>query len=309
MTRARRSSTRAGRLAGLLLALVAAACAVPRQAAFRTPGEALEALATMLELHDAALAEGLFGAEGVALIRSGDDVADREDGRRVRQAIGERVAFEPQAGGALVALLGEAGWPFPIPLTRSGAGWRFDVAAGIEELENRRVGRNELSTLATLHAWVDAQREYFALNPAGGAPTFAERVVSSPGARDGLYWPTAAGEPESPFGPQVAEAESEGYREGDGQQRAFHGYVYRTLDAQGQHAPGGARSYRDAQGRLTRGCALLAWPARYGSSGVMTFVVNQQGIVFEQDLGPGTAELAAAITAYDPDASWRPTAD
>jgi hypothetical protein len=193
---------------------------------------------------------------------------------------------------------------------RAGGGWRFDVEAGLEELENRRIGRNELLTLATLHEFVEAQREYRSTGRDGNPPAYAQGLFSSGGKHDGLYWPAAPDEPESPLGPLVAAAAAEGYQQQDGAgPTPFHGYFYRLLRAQGPSAPGGARSYLDGRGLLTGGFALLAWPAKHGNSGIMTFQVNQQGLVFQKDLGPDTAAAAARITCYAPDESWDPTGD
>jgi hypothetical protein len=192
---------------------------------------------------------------------------------------------------------------------RDGGGWRFDVEAGIEEIANRRIGRNELSTLATLHAYVDAQREYASEGHDGEPPVFARKLFSSEGKHDGLYWPTAAGEPESPMGPLVAEAASAGYEHTEDRAQAFHGYYFRLLLEQGARAPGGAKSYVDAKGRMTAGFALIAWPAKHGMSGVMTFVVGPQGIVYQKDLGEDTEAAVAKLNSFDPDESWDPTGD
>ncbi len=293
----------------VLVLTLAAACAGPRQATYATPSSAVAAFASMLEHPDLPGAEALFGRAGVALLRSGDDVADRADGLAVLAAIEEEIAFEEVAPDVRVAVLGRDAWPFPIPLVATTGGWRFDVEAGREELENRRIGRNELSCLATLHAAVDAQREYREAGHAGDPPAYAARLVSSEGARDGLFWPTGSGEPPSPLGPLVAAAAREGYRPGVDDDAPYHGYHFRILTAQGAHAPGGARSYLDDAGRLTGGFALLAWPATYGVSGIMTFQVNHRGIVFEKDLGSDTEARVAALTVYDPDRTWGPTPD
>ena len=165
-----------------------------------------------------------------------------------------------------------------------------------------------LLALASLHAYVDAQREYFAGGWAGKPPAYARRIRSSEGAHDGLYWPAGEGEAESPLGPLFAEAARSRAQEAAGPQ-PFHGYYYRILEAQGRNAPGGARSYLDKKDRLTRGFAAIAWPAKHGNSGIMTFQVNRQGIVFQKDLGPATETAVAAIDAYDPDESWQPTGD
>lgn len=292
-----------------LLALVAlpAGCASKGSATFTTPEEAMRSLIAAAEDPDAA--ETLLGEGGFELLRSGDDVADYQDLLSVVQMAGEKLTFESVSPDRRIALLGNDAWEFPIPLVSDGDGWRFDVESGREEVINRRVGGNEISTIATLRVMVDAQREYAAEGRDGNPPTYARRLVSSAGKHDGLYWPVADGEAESPLGPFVAAASAEGYGASDGGPVPYHGYYYRLLTKQGPSAPGGARDYQDAQGRLTPGFAVVAWPATHGNSGVMTFVVNHQGIVFQRDLGADTARAAAAIDCYDPDASWTPTAD
>lgn len=304
---------RTTRWPSLLLGLAASAgatsaCRSAPLAAFETPEQAMRALADLAGTGDEGRAEQLFGPDGVELLRSGDEVADREDALRVKQGIQERVAFEEASAGTRIALLGPDGWPFPIPLVRAGGRWRFDVEAGREELANRRVGRNELLTIATLHEYVEAQREYHSVGRDGHPPAYARAVISSAGKHDGLFWPADGDEPESPLGPLVAAAAQEGYRQGS-EPAPFHGYFYRTLTGQGPSAPGGEKSYLDERGRMTRGFALIAWPAKYGTSGVMTFQVNQQGLVYQRDLGADTAALAARITAYAPDETWDPTGD
>ena len=283
------------------------ACAASRAGSFATPTEAVERLAATGD--DQQAADELLGADGFALLRSGDDVADRKDLDLVRALIRERVEFEDVAEDCKVAHLGVEGWELPIPLVRAGGRWRFDVEAGREEIQNRRVGRNELSTIASLHAFVDAQREYASESRDGNPPAFARRFLSAAGRHDGLYWPVAEGQSESPLGPLVAAAADEGYHSGESKPIPYHGYEYRVLTLQGEHAPGGVRNYLDAHGLLTGGFAVLAWPATYGNSGVMTFVVNHRGIVYQKDLGSLTEQAAFSIQAYDPDASWSPTTD
>lgn len=288
-------------LAGLLLQ----ACSAPRTATFATPQEAMQRLLVAAE--DRAAAEELLGAGGFELLRSGDDVADRQDVVAVAELVSERLAFEDLDADRKLALLGNEAFEFPIPLVREDGLWRFDVESGREEILNRRVGRNELSTIATLRALVAAQREFAALGSGGRPGVFAQRVLSSEGQRDGLYWPVAEGEPESPLGPLIADAFAEGYRSGAAV--PYHGYYYRLLTAQGAHAPGGARSFLDAEGQLSGGFAVVAWPATHRNSGVMTFLVDRRGIVYERDLGPDTAQAAGDITTYDPDESWTPSED
>jgi hypothetical protein len=294
----------------LALALCAgSACQSNKPAGFETPEAALHELADTIGSHDKARAEHLLGADGPELLQSGDEVSDREDAQRVQQWIREKIAFEEQGADARVALIGKDAWPFPIPLVRDGGAWRFDVEAGVEEIANRRIGRNELSTIATLHEYVDAQREYASVERDGQPRAFARKLFSSEGKHDGLYWPTAVGEPESPFGSEIAAAATQGYTHVEGENLPYHGYYYRVLLEQGKNAPGGAKSFLDANGRMTGGFALLAWPAKHGNSGVMTFVVGRQGIVYQKDLGADTEKAVAKIVAFDPDASWDPTGD
>ncbi|HEX6811999.1 MAG TPA: DUF2950 domain-containing protein [Planctomycetota bacterium] len=280
-------------------------------ATFAKPEDAIFALADLIGTRDTARIDALFGSGGLELLESGDEVADREDGQRVKQKIREKLVFEDQGPTTKIALLGSEGWPLPIPLILEDGTWSFDVEAGIEEIENRRVGRNELSTIETMHEYVEAQREYHAEGRDGQPPAYARKVISSEGKHDGLYWRAAENEPESPFGPLIAAAARDGYptsgSRSEGEPVAYHGYYYRSLTAQGAHAPGGALNYLDGAGRMTRGFALLAWPAKYGSSGVMTFLVNARGIVYQKDLGDETEAAAAKIQAFDPDASWDPT--
>jgi hypothetical protein len=291
----------------LALSTLVAACTTPTLT-FATPHEAVQALVDSAD--DRSRAEELLGEGGFDVLKSGDEVADREDLDAVRALIREKVAFEAVADDRTIALLGEAAWPLPLPLVKEADRWRFDVDAGKDEILNRRIGRNELGTIATLRACVDAQFEYAAEGRDGGPPAYAAKWASSDGKHDGLYWPAADGEPQSPLGPLVAAAAAQGYqRSDDGEPEPYHGYFFRILTSQGVNAPGGARSYLDDQGRLRHGFAFLAWPATWASSGVMTLLVNQQGIVYERDLGEDTATLAAAITTYDPDASWSPVAN
>lgn len=279
------------------------------QMTFGTPEKAVLALGAAAGSGDQKKLEEIFGRDSAEVLSSGDDVADQQGALKARDAIAQKVTFEDRDSKTKVAVIGDDAWPFPIPLVKERGGWRFDTEAGVEEIENRRVGRNELSVLATLHAIVDAQAEYFAGRHDGRTKTYAGKLISSDGKQDGLYWPTPEGKPESPLGPLVADAEAEGYTPGEGEPEPYHGYFYRILKAQGASAPGGAKSYVDGKGAMTKGFAVVAWPAKYGSSGVMTFVVDRKGIVFQKDLGEETATAAAAITAFDPDDSWNPTAD
>jgi hypothetical protein len=307
----------------VLLPVVLLACAEP-PGRFRKPEQAIEALSSALEQDDQAALETLFGPGSLEVLQSGDPVADREDAEHVLTLIREGVSWEDIDEHTKVASFGADPWPFPFPLVLEDERWRFDLETGAEELHNRRVGRNEISTIATLHAYVDAQREYWRARPLGDPPRFAQYFMSRDGKRNGLYWPTAEGEEPSPLGELVAEAADEGYRlpeqaeaaaseasqaGEDAEPQAYHGYHFRLLTGQGAHASGGARSYVDDEGLMQTGFAAVAWPASYGNSGIMTLAVNHYGIVFQKDLGEDTERLAETMTVYDPDETWTPTGD
>jgi hypothetical protein len=301
--------TRTFRNAALAVALTLslAACATtPSGAEYATPEEAFQALTGLLGSGDTAGWDALLGEGAVELIASGDPVSDREDAEKAKAMILEGVEFVDEDGYTF-AYIGKDGWPFPIPLVEGEGGWRFDLAEGREELLTRRIGRNELVAVATLRALTEAQQEYIAVGRDGKPPCYAAKLWSEPGLHDGLYWETAEGEPESPMGPLVAEASEEGYTRQQGGPRPYHGYRFRLLTEQGPKAPGGAKTYLDDKGLLTKGFAVVAWPETYGNSGLMTFLVNQQGIVFERDLGDDTTEKVAEITAYNPGSEWEPT--
>jgi DUF2950 family protein len=299
---------RLGRAVVALLLLTTAGCAGTRQQTFETPEAAMRTIADLAGTGDTKRAEAIFGEDAANFLRSGDPQADRADALQVKQMILDKLAFEDR-NAQKIALVGKDAWPFPIPLVKDRDRWRFDSAAGREELLNRRIGRNELEALASAHAYVDAQCEYFSEGRDGRPPAYAQKFASTAGKHDGLYWPAATGEPQSPLGPLFLEAEAAGYARSTTEPRPFHGYWFRILTSQGKSAPGGPRSYVDERGAMTGGFALVAWPATYGNSGVMTFVVNAQGIVFQKDLGPKTDALARQIAAYDPDESWNPTGD
>ncbi len=288
---------------------------------FAKPEQAIEALSSVLAAddHETEL-ERLFGPGSLEVVQSGDPVADRQDAERVIELIAEDVTWTDLDETTKVASLGKDPWPFPFPLVSDGKRWRFDLETGAEELHSRRIGRNEIATLATLHAYIEAQKEYWRARPIGDPPTFARYFGSQEGSHNGLYWPTAEGEELSPLGELVAKAEAEGYSppaDGDDASTGaaeddrgpYHGYYFRILTGQGEQASGGARSYLDEKGRMPGGFAALAWPASYDNSGIMTFQVNHFGIVFQKDLGPDTATLAPTIAAFDPDESWAPTGD
>ena len=282
--------------------------AAAAQRTFPTAEPAAQALVAAAGANDAAALLALFGPEGEPLVSSGDPVRDEKERQRFAARAAEAIRIEERDPDYATIYVGADDWPCAIPLVRKNGAWHFDTAAGKEEALNRRIGGNELHAIDVCRAFAAAEREYFAADRDGdGVREYAQRILSSDGMRDGLYWPVADGEPRSPMGPLVASAAAEGYTRpevGRGP-KAYHGYLYRVLTGQGGNAPGGAKSYIE-NGNMTRGFALLAYPIEYGQSGIMTFVVNQQGIVFQKDLGERTAELASAITVYDPDKSWVP---
>jgi hypothetical protein len=272
---------------------------------FASPEEAVAALVKAVKAGDQKALLKILGPEGRALISSGDPVADRN----ARQHFGaeyDRAHRLEGGNGKLVLYVGQDGFPFPIPLVPDGIVWRFDTRAGREEILNRRIGKNELAAIQVCLAYVDAQREYYAEDRnADGLREYATRFASTPGKRDGLYWATKPGEKPSPLGPLVVKARAEGYRKGQGSAPApYHGYYYRILTAQGPGAPDGAYDYL-VRGRMIGGFALVAFPAQYGVSGVMTFIVNHAGIVYEKDLGTNTAAIARGIKRFDPGPTWK----
>ncbi len=298
---------------GMLLVIVAtglacAASASVPQREFATADQAVEALvsATRTDAPESLL--GILGPRGAKLIHSGDAVADREARDRFLAAYDQAHHLEYEGSGHAALLVGAEDWPMPIPLVHEGSGWRFDTRSGEQQIIDRRVGRNELNVIEVCRAYVEAQREYADIQAnAPGERQYAQHFLSHPGQRDGLYWPVSGEEAESPFGPLVAQARAEGYVGGrpEGRRQPYYGYYYRILTRQGTHASGGARNYITADGRMSRGFALLAYPAAYGDSGVMSFIVNQNGIVHEKNLGPHTASIARTIREYDPDSAWR----
>jgi len=288
------------------LALPAAA-AKAKQKTFATPEEATSALVAAVKSDNDRELASLFGPGSRILLFSGDKVADRADRQRFTKACDARNAVEYTGPDTVVLHIGDQDYSFPIPLVRKGDRWSFDTKAGREEILNRRIGRNERSVIEVLHNYADAQREYAAMDrDADGILEFAQRLISTKGKKNGLYWEVKEGEKESPFGPLMAKAEQEGYAGKLKADRAepFHGYYFRVLKAQGKHATGGAFEYV-VKGQMILGFALVAYPARYGSSGVMTFIVNQEGVVYEKDLGRETQGKASAMKKYDPDQSWK----
>ena len=284
----------------------AAAKSAVKQSTFASADAAASALAEAVRARDKDKLLAIVGPGSGDWLLSGDPVEDANDWKRFLAAYDEKHSFDDKGTRATLQV-GKDDWPFPAPLVKKGNQWTFDANAGREEILNRRIGQNELDTMQTLLAIVDAQREYAASDADGnGFADYARRFMSSPGKKDGLYWATEAGKPESPLGPLVAVAAREGYGKAGAQQQQqpFHGYHYKLLTSQGKDAPGGAYDYV-VGGKLLGGFAVVAWPARYRVSGVTTFIVNHDGVVYEKDLGANGAALAAAMTRYNPDPSWR----
>jgi len=296
------------RLAALIAAVLAFALAsvANAQQSFKTAEEAADALVSAARAGDLKNLLTVLGRDGADIVSSGDPVADASARNRVVEAYDAKHQVVMEGTDKAVLVIGREDWPFPIPLVRKDGSWRFDTAAGRDEILYRRIGRNELDAIETCLAYVDAQQDYAEQGVAGNG-VYAQRIVSQPGKKDGLYWPAQSGADESPLGELAASAAAEGYRAG--QQRApYHGYYYKVLTRQGPDAPGGAMDYV-VRGRMIGGFALVAYPAEYRNSGVMTFLVNHQGNVYEKDLGPNTARIAAGMTAFNPDKTWRRVTD
>ena len=276
------------------------------QKTFKTPEAAVQALVKAAQAKDTKALLSVLGPDSEPLINSGDPVADKNsrDGFLAGYRAGN--SLDKSVQGQVTLEVGEDRWPFPIPLIQEGAVWYFDSAAGADELVNRRIGENELSTIQSCLAYVDAQREFYVRN-AQNDPLlhFANKLVSGEGKKDGLYWPTSGAETPSPMGEIFAEARAEGYLQpGSAKGQPYHGYIYRQLVRQGPDAPGGAYEYL-VNGELLGGHALVAFPADYGNSGVMTFIVNHDGVVYSRNLGPHTREVAMGMAEFNPDSLWK----
>jgi hypothetical protein len=276
-----------------------------KQKAFGSPEEAMKTLVETVKAGDTKGIMAILGPEGEDIISSGDEVADKNAQEQFVKAYQETVYFVKEKEDRVSIIIGNDNWPFPIPIVKKGEGWVFDTKEGREEVLNRRLGRNELNAIQVCSAYVEAQREYASTDrERDGIIQYAQKVVSDTGRRNGLYWEAAEGEVPSPLGPLAAEAAAEGYKRTGGKPRPYHGYYYKILKGQGPSAPGGAYQYV-INGHMVAGYALVAWPAEYGVSGVMTFQVNQNGTVYEKDLGPKTGEKVKGMMRYNPDQTWR----
>ena len=296
----------------VLLTLLASAPTIAAQAqtprAFAAPEDAVKALADTVRAGDVDGLRAIFGPEGADLVDTSNPSASQMDRRVFAVAFREQWHLEDASPTQKTLVVGNENWPFPIPIVKSADGWRFDAVAGKEEVLARRIGRNELDAIATVRAYVTAQRRYAEQGHDGKpAGLHATKFQSDPGKENGLYWPTARGQKRSPLGGLVALAAEEGRPLGGDRTKPtpLHGYYFKILTGQGAAAAGGARSYL-VKGEMSRGFALVAWPAQYDATGVMTFIVNQDGTVREKDLGPQTDAAARKMTAYNPDATWKP---
>jgi hypothetical protein len=295
-------------VAFLGLSLAACTTSTPeQQKEFKSPSEAVQALVTALKTGDDKDLLLILGLESKELIFSGDEVADRTIRKKFIEAYDEKNSIEAD-GDKFLLVIGENDWPFTIPLVEKTGKWVFDSASGKEEILNRRIGKNELDTIQVLLAIVDAQREYAMEDRDGDSLLeYAQKFGSDPGKKNGLFWKTEEGEESSPLGELVADARAEGYTSKGSMNNPvpYHGYYYRILTAQGDNASGGSYDYI-VNSKMIGGFAILAFPAEYANSGVMTFIVNHDGVVYQKDLGENTGELAEAITLFDPDDTWMP---
>lgn len=291
-------------LSALLLVLGAQLSRAQDHLSFATPEEAVSALIAALQSNDLVALGGLLGPGSEEIVSSGDEVADATGRADFVEDFQAKHKLVPEGEDTVILEVGENDWPLPIPIVKIDGKWKLDGAGGADELIYRRIGRNELGAIAVSRGFIDAQFEYAAEGHDGNEPgVFAAKLLSDPGQRNGLYWPTAEGEPPSPAGSSVARAAAEGYKAVTGKRKPYHGYFYRFLFAQGENAQGGAAEYF-VDGLLTQGIALLAWPADYGASGIMSFMINHDGVVYQKDFGEETPTEVEKIQVFDPDSSW-----
>ena len=293
----------------LLLMLLLGAGVVaqePGEKTFANPQDASKALYDAAKADDKAALEGVLGASSASVVSSGDKVEDQKNRDNFIRRYEQMNRWGKEANGDQTLFLGAENWPFPIPLKKDSAGqWYFDTKAGLEEILFRRIGHNEYAAIRVCGALADAQLDYYSqLHDGDTVQQYAQKLISDPDKQNGLYWKTAEGEPESPIGPLIAFATGEGYKE---KTEAFHGYYFRLLKSQGAKASGGAKNYV-VDGKMTGGFAFIAYPAVYKNSGVMTFLVDSKGVIYEKNLGPKTLELAKAMTAFNVDSTWRTVA-
>jgi len=279
--------------------------AAARQQSFPSPEEGVRAWIDAAKSNDTKTMLQILGPAAQSFINTGDPVSDRASRARFVQAYEEAHTLVQSGDTKVILQVGKDEWPFPIPLVKGSTNWRFDSKAGKKELRNRRIGRNELDVIQVCLAYVDAQREYYMRNPRRVALLqYASKFMSTQGKRDGLYWATTADEPPSPLGPFLAQARREGYKHTAGKPIPYHGYYYKMLTGQGPKAPGETYDYV-VRGQMIGGFAMVAYPAQYGSSVIMTFIVHHDGVVYQKDFGPHTAALAHSMTKFNPDETWK----
>jgi hypothetical protein len=289
---------------GSTVALLTAASTVEAQQSYQTPDEAAAALVSALRADDQNAELAVLGPDSDDIISSGDKVSDDAIRERFLESYDAKHQITTNGDSKAILVIGDNDYPFPIPLIRKAGKWSFDTEEGRREILYRRIGRNELDAIQVCLAYVDAQDEYAEKDRTGaGAGVYAEHFISNPGKKDGLYWPIAQGDEESPLGELFAKASEEGYKADEGRS-PYHGYYYKIITKQGPHAEGGAANYV-VNGKMIGGFALVAYPAEYRNSGVVTFIVNHTGAVFQKDLGPDTAKLAEKISSFDPDSTWK----
>jgi hypothetical protein len=279
------------------------------QKLFSSPEDAMKALVEAVKAKDKSALDQIFGAAAKELL-SGDEVQDAAEFEAFTKHVAEKTNLAKESDSKVTLYVGNENWPFPIPIVRKDGQWFFDIAAGKEEILNRRIGENELITILVCRTYVKAQREYAIKDWNGdGVLAYAQKLRSDPGKKNGLFWRAAPGEEVSPFGELVAQARMEGYKKGKSifkeQPTPFHGYFFKILTRQGKNAPGGKYNYI-INGNMVGGFALVACPSNWGKSGVMTFIVNQQGKVYQKNLGPNTTKIAQEMKSYNPDKTWTP---
>jgi hypothetical protein len=290
----------------LLLTVTPGHAAGVKQKTFQSPEEAVEAFVGALKAYDRDALVAIFGTRNEELLSSGDEVDDKAQRELFVKLAGEKKKLTKVGDKKVLLSVGNEEWPFPIPIVKKGNVWYFNTKAGEQEMIDRRIGRNELGAIQVCMAYADAQREYALMDlDQDGLFEYADKFVSGPGKKDGLYWETKEGEKPSPLGAFVAAARQEGYADKDRVEKPapYHGYYYKILTAQGKHAPGGAYDYK-VDGRMIGGFAIVAYPARYGSSGIMTFMINHNGVVFQKNLGKNTEKVARSMKVFDPDKTW-----
>ncbi len=286
-----------------LLTFVSVSTASAQQS-FKTANAAVDALVSAARSNDTKALIEVLGRGSSDIVSSGDSVADEMSYKRFVSAFDAKHQLSMQGDNKAIMIIGNEDFPFPIPIVKTHDTWRFDTDAGRDEIVFRRIGHNELDTIQSCLAYVDAQNEYAEKDRTGaGKGVYAQRIISSPGKKDGLYWPDVQGQDQSPLGELIAEATKQGYRVGAGR-TPYHGYYYKILTMQGPAAAGGELDYV-VNGKMIGGFGLVAYPAQYRNSGVMTFIVNHSGQVFQRDLGPHTAAIAEKMTSFNPDSNWK----